>query len=106
MSTAAEGGAVLLPDGKVLIAGPGVEFYDPSTGEFHSADKPATLGGVGLTALLNDGRVLLAGEGSAELYDPVSGTFSPVANWPGLDFRGDDAARVLNRCAVNLSRRR
>ena len=35
------------------------------------------------TALLNDGRVLLIGGDGAELYDPVSGTFSPVANWPG-----------------------
>ena len=49
-----------------------------------TAGKPATLGGVGLTALLNDGRVLLIGAG-AELYDPVSGTFSPVANWPKQD---------------------
>jgi hypothetical protein len=36
---------------------------------------------VGSASLLNDGRVLLIGDG-AELYDPVSGTFSPVANWP------------------------
>ena len=78
-------GALLLPDGKVLIAGSdgtsSLELYDPSTGEFHTAGKPATLTGVYSTTLLNDGRVLLIGDG-AELYDPVSGTFSPVANWP------------------------
>jgi uncharacterized protein (TIGR03437 family) len=89
MTTVYARGAVLLPDGKVLIAGydPGtptkasVELYDPSTGNFTIVGKPATLTYVGSASLLNDGRVLLIGDG-AELYDPVSGTFSPVANWP------------------------
>lgn len=89
MTTVVATGAVLLPDGKVLIAGydPGtptkasVELYDPFTGNFTIAGKPATLTAVGSASLLNDGRVLLIGDG-AELYDPVSGTFSPVANWP------------------------
>jgi large repetitive protein len=84
MATASATGAVLLPNGKVLIGydetTASVELYDPSTGEFHTVGKPAMLKGVGFSALLNDGRVLLG----AELYDPVSGTFSPVANWPVL----------------------
>jgi hypothetical protein len=88
----AYGDAVLLPNGKVLIAGSGVELYDPSTGEFRTAGKPATLTEVYVTALLNDGRVLLMGSPGAELYDPASGTFSPVAKWPGLDFRPSDGA--------------
>lgn len=66
MSIAFPEGVVLFPDGKPAI------FTDT-------------------TAPLNDGRVLLiGGVYGAELYDPVSGTFSPVANWPGLDARGDD----------------
>jgi galactose oxidase-like protein len=84
MATANATGAVLLPNGKVLIGydetTASVELYDPSTGEFHTVGKPATLKGMGFSALLNDGRVLLG----AELYDRVSGTFSPVANWPVL----------------------
>jgi hypothetical protein len=89
MNTAYARGAFLLPDGKVLIAGydsgiphkASVELYDSSTGNFTIAGKPATLTSVDSAGLLNDGRVLLIG-GGAELYDPVSGTFSPVANWP------------------------
>jgi hypothetical protein len=67
-----------------------VELYDPSTGNVNTAGKPATLTAVYSTTLLNDGTVLLSGRvGTSplafgvELYDPASGTFSPVANWPG-----------------------
>jgi hypothetical protein len=71
-----------------------VEIYDPSTGNFDTAGKPATLSGVSFVTLLNDGRVLLSGSvgtfppivPGAEVYDPSAGTFSPVANWPGADF--------------------
>jgi len=99
MTTAFTTGAVLLPDGRVLIAGYGttqtmasVELYDPATGNFTDAGKPTTLTAVYSASLLSDGRVLLAGPAgtpvlvySAELYDPVAGTFSPVANWPRQD---------------------
>jgi len=85
----------------------GDELYDPATGTFTAKGstgiafpegvvllpdgKPATL--TDSTVLLNDGRVLLiGGVYGAELYDPASATFNPVANWPGLDFRGGDAA--------------
>lgn len=100
MTTAYPAGAVLLPDGRVLIAGADithtmvtVELYDPSTGNFNTAGEPATLTGMSFVTMLNDGRVLLSGRVGtfpplvlgAELYDPDAGTFSPVGNWPGQE---------------------
>lgn len=120
--------ATLLPDGKVLITGgmtacvrtsclvaDKAELYDPATGTFaltsitRAAAAGAVLlanGGVAIagfdedsTVLLNDGRLLLVDYQGARLYDPVSGTLSPVANWlarlntitpPVQDLRGDD----------------
>jgi hypothetical protein len=97
MTIAYPTGGVLLPDGRVLFAGDDVthtqaivELYDPSTGRFNVAGKPATLTGVYSVTRLNDGRVLLHGRVrispplafGAEVYDPATGSFSPVANWP------------------------
>jgi hypothetical protein len=97
--------ATLLPDGKVLIAAgmarngvidPTAEVYDPHTGQFISAGKMQVPRGWGVTAtLLLDGKVLLAGGASAsycgvscylanaELYDPVSRTFSLAGDMTG-----------------------
>jgi hypothetical protein len=94
--------ATLLPDGRVLVAGGCVrgrdyascvfrasaELYDPTTGTF-AATGPMSSSRVYHTAtLLPDGQVLVAagvGEvadsaplASAELYDPVTGTFGPA----------------------------
>lgn len=94
-------GVLFLPDDKVLIVGGDVtqttggvtqrtvrlELYDPSTGEFNTA--PATLTVGDSAVLLNDGRVL---PDAAQLYDPVSGTFSPFANWPVANWPKVDAA--------------
>jgi galactose oxidase-like protein len=97
MTAAHTTGAVLLPDGRVLIAGadsthtaPSLEIYDPTSGTFSAAGKTATLTGAVSTTLLNDGRVLLSGTvgtfpPGAELYDPASGISTPVANWPQFD---------------------
>ena len=93
--------ATLLSDGRVLVAGggdrggltyPSAELYDPGTGIFSPTGSMINdcncLGGIGSPSsapLLADGRVLvpdLMGEassnliGSAELYDPATGTFS------------------------------
>jgi hypothetical protein len=86
--------ATLMPNGKVLIVGgndidpTSAEVYDPSSGAF-TITGSLTTGRTAFTAtLLNNGRVLIAGGfdpvrplphialASAELYDPVAGTFS------------------------------
>lgn len=91
--------ATLLPDGRVLVLGGGAEvgtsaeLYDPTTGTF-TPTGPMTVarGGFGSATLLSDGRVLIAGglvpradpqtvpdaTATAEVYDPTTGTFSPV----------------------------
>ena len=92
--------ATLLQNGQVLVAGgetAGAELFNPSTGAF-TATGSMTVSRSGHTAtLLPDGRVLIAGGvqdfgpgtvpippgpgvASAELYDPVSGTFTPTGS--------------------------
>jgi Kelch motif len=97
--------AILLTNGKVLVAGgaqgdfisSSAEIYDPATGTFSVTGKlTAAIGYWQAAALLPEGRVLIAGEsdgvpcgvthigppitdtcsGAAQLYDPVTGTFS------------------------------
>src|SRR5882672_9150478 len=92
--------ATLLQNGQVLIAGgetAKAELFNPSTGAF-VATGSMTVSRSGHTAtLLPDGRVLIAGGvqdfgpgtvpiplgpgvASAELYDPMSGTFTPTGS--------------------------
>jgi hypothetical protein len=86
--------ATLLTNGQVLIAGgenfcffASAELYDPLAGTFASTGTMSTSRVSHSATLLNNGKVLMAGgisgcfgsatvQGSAELYDPVSGTFS------------------------------
>jgi Galactose oxidase, central domain len=89
--------ATLLTNGKVLVTGiigessdgpiaATPELYDPSTGTFAATGRFAdpgvrsVYGDAGLVGapatLLPNGKVLIASEPKAELYDPVSGTFS------------------------------
>lgn len=84
--------AILLPSGKVLIAGgsdnrdwhgeyASAEIFDPASGTFTAtgAMNTARFKLPAAVALLPDGRVLVAGGGPfAELYDESSGTFSKV----------------------------
>jgi hypothetical protein len=90
--------ATLLQDGRVLIVGgqnnqilSSAELYDPKTGKFSptgSLDAPRENH---TASLMVDGRVLIAGGdpsggdgqtplATAEIYDPKSGTFSPIGS--------------------------
>jgi len=121
------GWAVLLNNGKVLVAG-GVtayplnapapianpEVYDPSTGAFTPTGAFATTlgnfdvtGGPDISAvsLLSDGRVLIAAEPNSELYDPISGTFrltGPMAT-PCIVNGGDPPTYIYGRTATLLT---
>jgi hypothetical protein len=92
--------STLLPNGKVLVAGgtPGgggfshftAELYDPQTGTFSPTGSLSQRRQQHAATLLWNGKVLIAGGGScgtscypttsAELYDPVTGTFAPAAS--------------------------
>jgi len=91
--------ATLLPNGKVLIAGgengnginfDSAELYDPATEQFMTLGTTMIAERVGHTAtLLPDGRVLIAGSattdvGTAELFDPATGTFSATRDASGM----------------------
>lgn len=94
--------AVLLRNGEVLIAGgsagvdwhrlASVELYDPATGKFHTAGR-MSLPRVSFTmCALRNGRILVTGgsvagrypnaqlTASAEIYDPVTGKFTPAGS--------------------------
>jgi hypothetical protein len=93
--------ATLLPNGKVLVAGgysvnsstiiatASSELYDPITGKFTTTGNLITARGEFTSTLLGNGKVLVAGgfvnntplggafpDVAAELYDPLSGTFT------------------------------
>ena len=88
--------AVLLGDGKVLIAGGNVngrglntsELYDPQSNTFAAPDLTPEMRARRdeVTAtLLRDGRVLIAGGNldSIEIYDPVKNCFAGAVHCPG-----------------------
>jgi IPT/TIG domain/Galactose oxidase, central domain len=103
--------ATLLKDGRVLIVGGAgdntAELFDPASGAF-SFTGPLVTGRSGATAtLLSDGRVLVAGGfglapdaagrlpvlTSAEIFDPVTGTFRAGGNL--LQARRNHTATLL-----------
>ena len=85
--------AVLLPNGKVVIAGgetsfTGVDIYDPVAKTFSSGGNMTRARNLPTATLLGDGRVLLCsslsgpGLGTAEIYDPATQTSALVATPP------------------------
>ncbi|HKE21884.1 MAG TPA: kelch repeat-containing protein, partial [Bryobacteraceae bacterium] len=83
-------GAVLLADGRVLVEGCAspcnsvvAGFYDPAAGTF--TDAATQFAGGGPEVMLADGKVLIVGGcpannagTKAQVFDPVSGVFSPA----------------------------
>jgi len=111
--------ATLLSNGKVLVAGgddgstilSSIELYDPVKGTFTAAGNMASPRKAHSATVLNDGTVLLAGglklmnifsqggpfaftlpDGSADIYDPVSGTFSRAGN---MQFRRSSHSAIM-----------
>jgi len=93
--------ATLLQDGKVLIVGGdasantapylnSAEIYDPATGTFTSTGNMTESRSSHTATLLQDGKVLIAGGMdewgnnhtliTAEIYDPITGTFTSTGN--------------------------
>ncbi len=89
------GAAVLLSDGRVLVAGGGTdnqrfdtaELYDPDTGTWAATGSMHSPKAGARATLLRDGKVLVMGNDwvtesgyvmTAEVYDPASGTWTPT----------------------------
>ena len=103
--------ATLLENGKVLLAGgggylsplPSAELYDPASGTFSPTGDMTAPRSFHTATFLADGRVLVAGGSrfgfpessiaSAEIYDPVSGTFTPTGEMTAA--RQDHTATLL-----------
>lgn len=105
--------ATKLTDGRVLVAGgfpamsaptASAEIYDPATGTWSMTADMATVRGNHTATLLPDGRVLVTGgirdsaslfyADSAEIFDPVAGTWTQMAT-PLATARGQHAAVLL-----------
>ena len=122
------GTATLLNNGKVLITGgtsgesnccaiaADLVIYDPSTQMFSLAGPYADTGAPSISAtygagtsglafapatLLADGRVLISSESAAELYDPVSNSFSLTASMTALA-EGVRPTNIYGRTATLL----
>lgn len=92
--------AVLLNDGRVLVAGGlsnrltkvhnSAELYDPLSGKWTATGSMSTARAYYVATLLQDGRVLIAGgctnvtcyaaTATAEVFDPASGVWQPTGN--------------------------
>jgi len=100
--------ATLLANGKVLITGGGdgsAELFDPATGAFTPTGSMTTPRSRATATLLANGKVLVTGGfgpstsslprlNSAELYDPLTGTFSATGSM--VDPRVLHTATLMN----------
>ncbi len=93
LASRANHAAVLLPNGKVAIAGGdttaiSVDIYDPVAKTFSSGGNMTRARNLPTATLLGDGRVLLCGSlsgtglGTAEIYNPTTKTSALVATPP------------------------
>lgn len=102
--------ATLLADGTVLLAGGNnstaamsAEIYVPTTDSFHATGNMTKARGAHAATLLLNGKVLIAGgdpvnpvfltPGTAELFDPSTGTFTATGNTN--NFRSGPTATLL-----------
>jgi hypothetical protein len=117
MATARSAPAVLLGNGKVLVAGgyacdpsgncaslSSAEIYDPVAATFSSAGNMTTNRSGQTMTLLNSGQVLIAGGetcssstsctalNSAELYNPITGTFTATGSLNAARFNASSVA--------------
>jgi len=114
--------ATLLGSDSVLLTGgfpggPGIlflssaELYNPATGTFTAAGSMTTARGSHTQTLLVNGQLLIAGGysttlqgsdlASAELYDPVAGTFTATGSM--ITARGNHTATLLNNGQVLIA---
>ena len=108
--------ATVLVDGRVLVAGgtgasgalSSAEIFDPAHPEngFQTVGSAMSTTRTRHTAtLLNDGHVLIAGgdaQGSAEIFDPATGTFMPTI-WPLTMARSGHTATLFTDDTVLLA---
>jgi N-acetylneuraminic acid mutarotase len=113
--------ATLLPNGRLLVVGgsdgqaslASVELYDPSTNSWSKVASLTTARSRHTASLLPNGRVLVVGGGtivsnglavallsSAELYDPVSNTWSNVASLTAARHKHTAAVQPNGRLLV------
>ena len=125
MATARSAPAVLLGSGKVLIAGgyacdgqgncaslSSAELYDPDEGSFTTVGNMTTQRSDHTLTLLPNGQVLIAGGqtctsstsctalSTAEVYDPVTGTFSVTGSLNAARFNASAVAVTTGKVLV------
>jgi hypothetical protein len=113
--------AVLLPDGKALVAGGGeyqhplatAELYNPTSGTFSTTGNMTVPRYKQAALLLTDGNVLVVGGSdgrdwhgryaNAEIYNPAKGAFSAIGNMNTARFKLPDSVALLKNGKVLIA---